>query len=84
MTWAESRDSWSAGLRYTRIDGALVKFQMGWGGKMDWIAFEPNPSESYLARTNGRLTWPRRWKTAEAAMRAVDREYPLTQQIKEP
>jgi hypothetical protein len=27
--------------------------------------------------SNGRLTWMRRWKTAEAAMRAVDREYPL-------
>lgn len=65
----------TAGLRYVRSDGAVVKY-FGGPRKMDWIAFEPNPSEEYLARTNGRLTWPRRWASAEAAMRAVDREYP--------
>lgn len=75
--WVESRDSWSAGLRYTRSDGAVVKYQMG-PRKLDWIAFEPNPSEDYLGRKNKRgLVWPRRWGSAEAAMRAVDQEYPF-------
>jgi hypothetical protein len=53
-----------------------------------WTAWEPDPSERALSMTRGRLRraqdghlwrpgFPRRWKTAEAAMAAVDREYPL-------
>lgn len=44
---------------------------------MEWVAFEPDPSENYLIRYSKRgMGWPRRWKSAEAAMRAVDKEYP--------
>lgn len=76
MPWVESRDYHTSGLRFTREDGAVVKYHMG-PPHMPWIAFEPNPSEDYLGRTNSRgISWPRRWRTAEAAMRAVDREYP--------
>jgi hypothetical protein len=53
-----------------------------------WTAWEPDPSEKALLMRRGRLRraqdgqtfrfgFPRRWKTAEAAMAAVDREYPL-------
>lgn len=73
MNWTEIKDS--AGLRFQRRDGAVVKFSMG-PRRLDWIAYEPDPSEKYLSRTNGRLVWPRRWGSAEAAMKAVDHEYP--------
>lgn len=64
-------------LRYRRKDGAVVKFSMG-PSKMQWIAYEPDPSDAYLIRTNKRgIGWPRRWLTAKAAMEAVDREYPI-------
>ncbi len=39
--------------------------------------FGPETNNDYLARGNRRFTWPRRWKTAAAAMREVDRLYPL-------
>jgi hypothetical protein len=53
-----------------------------------WTAWEPDPSSLYLAMSRGRFRkthdggrckpgFPRRWKTAKAAMQAVDREYPL-------
>ena len=55
-----------------------------------WTAWEPDPSEKalYMQRGRTRVTqgrewkpgFPRRWKTAEAAMRAVDKEYPLAQE----
>lgn len=54
-----------------------------------YTAWEPDPSDRPLSMVRGRTRkaqdghlwkpgFPRRWKTAEAAMRAVDREYPLT------
>lgn len=44
---------------------------------MDWIAYEPDPSEKYLIRYSKHgMGWPRRWKSAKTAMRAVDREFP--------
>jgi len=53
-----------------------------------WTAWEPDPSQKALLMHRGRwrraqdgtrvrLGFPRRWKTAQAAMDAVDREYPL-------
>lgn len=53
-----------------------------------WTAWEPDPSSRYLYMRRGRFRttqdggrskpgFPRRWKTAKAAMHAVDREYPL-------
>lgn len=53
-----------------------------------WTAWEPDPSQKALSMERGRprrttegelayLSFPRRWKTAEAAMKAVDQEYPL-------
>lgn len=75
MSWTEKRDGIGSGWRYVRGDGATVKWHGG-PSRLQWLAYEPDPSENYLSRTNGRLIWPRRWATAEAAMRAVDREYP--------
>jgi hypothetical protein len=53
-----------------------------------WTAWEPNPSVAYLIMRRGRIRktmdgallkpgFPRRWKTAKAAMKAVDHEFPL-------
>ena len=77
-----TRSSWR---RWTRLDGAVVL----WDDRsphpnpeiptsLMWTAWEPDPSQQYLARGNGTFTWPRRWKTAEAAMREVDRQFPYT------
>lgn len=72
VMWIESKN----GCRWTRSDGAVVLFHSG-PPKFQWIAFEPDPSNAYLPRDNGRLSWPRRWRTAQAAMDAVDAEYPF-------
>ena len=67
---------------WRRDDGAVVKFDTG-PAKLQWIAFEPDPSNAYLSRPAGRspvLTVPRRWRTAEAAMNAVDVEHPIGNQ----
>jgi hypothetical protein len=53
-----------------------------------YTAFEPDPSQQYLSMHRGRTRkaqdghlfkpgFPRRWKTKEAAMKAVDKEFPL-------
>lgn len=52
-----------------------------------WTAWEPEPSQDYVAMERGRHrkcmdgslhkpSFPRRWKTPEAAMKVVDRIYP--------
>jgi hypothetical protein len=69
--------------RWERSDGAVVQWDQRsphvrpWlpAARM-WTAWEPDPSDNYLKMTNGRLSWPRRFKTAQAAMRAVDKEFP--------
>ena len=71
--------------RWTRIDGAAVLWDnrtpyanpSSPNGRM-WTAWKPDPSEECLIRRskNG-LGFPRRWKSRESAMAAVDREYPL-------
>lgn len=43
MAWAEERDPIMCGIRFCRHDGAVVKYAMG-PRKMDWIAYEPDPS----------------------------------------
>jgi hypothetical protein len=70
VTWRELSD------RFIRTDGAEVVLNTG-PAKLHWVAYEPSPSQHYLARPRGRFTEPRRWRTAAAAMRAVDRERPL-------
>ena len=53
-----------------------------------WTAWEPDPSQHCLYMERGRIRngrdsglwkpgFPRRWKTPETAMQAVDREFPL-------
>ncbi len=53
-----------------------------------WTAWEPDPSQRSVSMTRGRLRkaqdgtywtprFPRRWKTAQAAMAEVNRLYPL-------
>lgn len=75
-----TRKSWR---RWERGDGAAVL----WDDRspypnpdnrnaLMWTAWEPDPGDRYLARGNRKVTWPRRWKTAEAAMREVDRQFP--------
>jgi hypothetical protein len=90
------RTHWSSGrVRWTRIDGAVVKYDESspWPNPAQpsarmWTAWEPDPSERALSMCRGcwrraqdghrfKLSFPRRWKTAETAMRAVDKEYPL-------
>lgn len=75
--WKEDR-SLSCGWRFVRHDGAVVKHHSG-PSHQQWIAFEPDPSEAYLIRrSKSGMGWPRRWASAEAAMRAVDREHPYS------
>ena len=75
--WTKDHDP-GRGIRWVRTDGAVVKYNMG-PPKLDWIAYEPEPSQAYLIRHSKRgAGWPRRWGSAKAAMRAVDREYPLS------
>ena len=72
--------------RWARSDGAVVM----WDHRSPhpnptlpsarmWTAWEPDPSDRYLSRThrNSVFTSPRRWKTAEAAMLAVDKLFSL-------
>lgn len=76
MPWSDEQRPLLGGIRYVRSDGAVVKYS---GGplKQQWIAYEPDPSEAYLIRYSKRgMGWPRRWASPQAAMRAVDREYP--------
>lgn len=81
LLWTEEK---GAGWRYRRADGAVVKFDGG-PSKLQWLAFEPDPSEAYLIRySKGGAGYCRRWKTAEAAMQAVDREYPSPAPPREP
>lgn len=44
-----------------------------------WTAFCSDRNADCLSRTvrRSRLRWPRKWQTAEAAMRALDREHPM-------
>jgi hypothetical protein len=53
-----------------------------------FTAWEPDPSERALSMERGhwrvaqdghrfKFSFPRRWKTAEAAMRAVNKEFPF-------
>jgi hypothetical protein len=76
MPWIESHH-WQTGYRFVRDDGAVVKMHTG-PEHLQWIAYEPDPSEQYLIRYSKRgMGWPRRWGTAKAAMKAVDREFPI-------
>jgi hypothetical protein len=81
-----ARPNWREvhGHRWERSDGAVVKWDQSSpypnpileSARM-WTAWEPDPSQRYLGRSNGRRSWPRRWNTPQAAMDAVDREHPL-------
>jgi hypothetical protein len=81
MAWTQT--SWR---RWDRHDGAAVKWDDSspYPNSMNpralmWTAFEPDPSEMYLKRTSKRgFSYPRRWKTAQAAMAEVDRLFPET------
>lgn len=73
--------------RYERSDGAVVKWDddtpysnpINPTARM-WTAWEPDPGESALMkRLRGRprsVGVPRRFKTAIAAMKAVDKRWP--------
>ena len=78
-------------VKWIREDGAIVKWDqsspypnpINSNARM-WIAFEPEPSQSYLRRESKRgFGFPRRWKTAESARNAVDIEFPLYIDIKQ-
>lgn len=58
-----------------------------------WTAWEPDPSTKALSMRRGRLReaddghlwkprFPRRWNTPAAAMKAVDKEFPLRESTK--
>lgn len=74
------------GRRYVRRDGAVVRYDerspypnpLRESSRM-FTAWEPDPGESYLSmgRRSSWFRWPRRFHTPEAAMRAVDKTWPL-------
>ena len=74
MMWKADRQH----TRYEREDGAVVRFDTG-PPQMQWIAFEPDPSRAYIVTRNAKrgFGFPRRWKTARAAMLAVDTKFPI-------
>lgn len=84
MTWKQVHRQ-----RWERDDGAVVKIDetvqcntsRPWlPNYRGWKAWGPGPEQSnYLGfcRRNSRLNIPRKFKTAEAAMAAVDKEYPI-------
>lgn len=75
--------------RWERPDGAVVKYDhttacntsRPWlAGHRGYMAFGPGRDEefNYLAQKYGRVIGPRKWKTPEAAMAAVDKEFAFT------
>ena len=76
--WREKHEN-----RWVRYDGAVVLYDvhsphpnpLNPNCRM-WTAWEPDPSEMYLRMTNGRLGWPKRFKTPQNAMKAVDKAFP--------
>ena len=80
--------------RYVRTDGAVVKYDddspypnpLLASARM-WTAWEPE-SRPELPQDDWRnargFTWPRRYKTPEAAMRAADRAWPMKETIPAP
>jgi hypothetical protein len=78
--WTQTR--WD---RWDRNDGACVKENLHspYPNPLDpncrlWCAYAPDGE--YAISYGRRNTWmriPRRWKTAEAAMQVIDREYPI-------
>lgn len=77
MAWTDIRTDLGRPA-FRRDDGAIVRWDNG-PSHLHWIAYEPDPSEKYLIRYSKRgMGWPRRWKSAEAAMQTVDKEYPRT------
>ncbi len=82
MTWTRVN-----GNRYERADGAVVR----WDDRTPysnpavstarmWTAWEPDPGERALSmsRRSSAFSWPRRFLTPTAAMRAADRAWPVT------
>lgn len=70
--------------RWDREDGAAVKYSLDyyWAnpakpGHRGWLAFGPTEEQPLFYTLRGsRAKIHRRWKTAEAAMEAVDEMYP--------
>ena len=57
-------------------DGSWVK-RSRWNRLMPWMAYYPDPSTNFLYKGSASPSAaPRQWKTAQAAMKAVDRECP--------
>lgn len=72
--------------RYVRVDGAVVMRDQRspYPNPLNpksllWTAWEPDPSESAISKQHYHSAFrsPRRWKSPEAAMKAVDRLFPL-------
>lgn len=80
MTWTRKNER-----RYVRHDGAVVRYDdrtpysnpNNASARM-WTAWEPDPGERALSmgRYSSGFKWPRRFRTPEAAMRAVDKAWP--------
>jgi hypothetical protein len=79
-TWKKVNDN-----RWERLDGAVVKYDVSSPNPNPaketarmWTAWAPDPSQASLSmsRCSSLLRWPRRWKSAEKAMQAVDKAYP--------
>ena len=67
---------------FERSDGSYVWYDQSSPNPIDpncrmWVAF--GPDQTYLSkdRRKGWMRVPRRWKTPEAAMKALDKEIPI-------
>lgn len=80
-------DGWreyQPGKSWIRTDGAIVRYDdrspfpnpANPRAQMH-TAWAPGREDLYISRTNGRFTWPRRWKNPVEAMKAVDRKWPM-------
>ncbi len=72
------------GKSWVRTDGAVVRFDdsapnpnPSLPGARMYTAWAPGREDLSIKTTNGRVSWPRRWKNPTEAMKAVDRKWPV-------
>ncbi len=66
---------------WERSDTAYVWPDTSFIDKVSWIAFGPDQRTLTKATRNSKIRANKKWKTPEAAMKAVDKEYPIKESL---